>query len=84
MLPLQGSQILIIEDDYLIAADLRQLVEEAGGTVTAQIARHAQADLSADFVVDAAVLDVQLADGFAGPIARQLQERHIPFVVVTG
>jgi hypothetical protein len=30
------------------------------------------------------VLDVQLADGFADPIARQLQDRHIPFIVVTG
>jgi DNA-binding NtrC family response regulator len=84
MLPLRGSRILIVEDDYLLAADLRQLVEEAGAIVTARIARQAQADLSFDLEVDAAVLGVQLADGFAGPIARQLQDRHIPFVVVTG
>jgi DNA-binding NtrC family response regulator len=82
--PLHGSRILIVEDDYLIAADLRQLVEQAGGTVTAQIARQTQADLCANLELDAAVLDVQLADGFADPIARQLQDRHIPFVVVTG
>jgi DNA-binding NtrC family response regulator len=84
MLPLEGSRILIVEGDYFIAADLRQLVEQAGGTVTAQIERQAQADICADLELDAAVLDVQLADGFVDPIARQLGDRHIPFVVVTG
>ena len=84
MLPLQGSRILIVEDDYLIAADLRQVVEEAGGTVLAHVSRQAEADRYIDGDLDAALLDVHLADGFVDRIAFRLLERHIPFVVVTG
>jgi two-component SAPR family response regulator len=82
MLPLQGSQILIVEDDYLIAADLRQLVEEAGGTVLAHVSRQAEADPYIDGQLDAALLDVHLADGFVDRIALRLLKRRI--LVVTG
>jgi two-component SAPR family response regulator len=84
MLPLQGSRILIVEDDYLIASDLRQLVEEAGGTVLAHVSRQAEADPYIDSDLDAALLDVHLADGFVDRIAFRLLDRRIPFVVVTG
>jgi two-component SAPR family response regulator len=82
MLPLQGARIPIV--DYLIAADLRRLVEEAGGMVLAHVSRQAEADPYLDGDLDAALLDVHLADGFVDRIAFRLLDRCIPFVVVTG
>jgi two-component SAPR family response regulator len=84
MLPLQGSRILIVENDYLIASDLRQLVEEAGGTVLAHVSRQAEADPYIDGKLDAALLHLHLADGFVDHLAARLLDRRIPFVVVTG
>lgn len=75
----------MIEDDFLIAMDFKQLIENAGGTVIGPASSRASALWLTDSEeFDVALLDVQLADGFADPIARELQARHIPFVVVTG
>src|SRR5690242_17469763 len=84
MRPLQGFRILVVEDDWLIASDLRRIIEDAGGVVTAFISRLAEMDFCAGDESDAALLNVRLADGLADPIARQLQNRRIPFIVVTG
>ena len=33
LLPLEGKSVLIVEDDFLIAEDLRSMIENAGGRV---------------------------------------------------
>lgn len=50
----------------------------------AHVSRQAEADPYIDGELDAALLDVHLADGFVDRIAFRLLDRRIPFVVVTG
>lgn len=83
--PLEGRKILIVEDNFLIAADLAEAVVAAGGEVVGP-ASSAQMSLwlvdQEDF--DIALLDVRLSDGDATEVARILTERRLPFFVVTG
>lgn len=64
---------------------LEDAVEEAGGEVRATVAtvREALAALAAGGV-DAALLDLQLGQDSALPVARRLQELGIPYLICTG
>ena len=82
---LSGKRILIVEDNFLVAEELCQIVKSADGKVKKACASaHAAIDALADGKYDGALLDVQLQDGTCVEVARRLNERHIPFVVVTG
>jgi DNA-binding response OmpR family regulator len=83
---LRGCRILIVEDEYLLADDLCQALEDTGakvlgpvgsvGDATALIAREAE--------IDAAVLDVNLQGEMVYPVADVLRARGVPFAFVTG
>jgi ActR/RegA family two-component response regulator len=79
-----GPRVLVVEDNYLVAAELDLLVEEAGGE-TAALVGHAQDALTvlngAD--IDGAIVDLSLSDG-AGPIIAALKAGGIPFVTLAG
>ncbi|WIM09128.1 response regulator [Enhydrobacter sp.] len=80
---LEGRRILIVEDDYLQATMLRRRIERAGGTVVGPAWSRAAGLLLVDGEpFDGAVLDAELADGSAEPIATLLATRGVPFVVV--
>jgi DNA-binding response OmpR family regulator len=81
-MPLFGKNVLIAEDNLLIATDLRQVIEEAHGAVTLTGSAATADELSDD--ADLVLLDVELMDGNAYWVARRLRERHIPFIIVTG
>ncbi len=84
--PLDGLNILILEDEFLIAMDVEQLCRDHGaGEVT--ISRSLQ-ELGPEpvetFQFDAAVVDMRLDGVSTIEFARNLFERRIPFVFATG
>ena len=70
-MPLSRCNILIVEDQAIIALDLESAVEEANGQVIgpASTVREALKLLHAN-EVDAAILDANLPDGDVTPVAR--------------
>jgi DNA-binding response OmpR family regulator len=82
---LEGVRVLLVEDEYLVASLIEEMLEIAGCIVTGPIPRLAQAVDAADReACDAAVLDVNLAGERIYPVADILSRRNIPFVFVTG
>ncbi|MYZ48784.1 response regulator [Propylenella binzhouense] len=83
---LAGLRIMIVEDEYFIADDLAAAVRRAGGTILGPVPSLSEARslLSGSDPVDAAVLDLNLRDEMAYPIAELLRLRGIPFVFATG
>lgn len=73
-----GLEVLIVEDQALIAFHLQDLVEEAGHRVVA-LAHDADSALAAaaDQRPTIAIMDIRLAHGTSGvDVARQLYEAH--------
>jgi CheY-like chemotaxis protein len=84
-LELQGLRILVVEDEYLVAMLIQDVLETAGCVVSGPIPRLPQAvDVAKADACDAAVLDVNLGGNRVFPVAEVLARRHIPFVFVTG
>lgn len=83
---LRGRQVLVVEDEYILAEDMRQALEEAGATVLgpAPSVADAIALIEAEAAIDGAVLDVSLDGEMVFPVADMLTEREIPFVLTTG
>jgi len=83
--PLQGRRILVVEDEFLVAMLIEDILEAAGCVVSGPIPRLAEAlDAARREACDAAVLDVNLAGQRVFPVADILSGRNIPFLFVTG
>ncbi|GJE41523.1 response regulator [Methylobacterium soli] len=84
--PLAGRRVLVVEDEYFIADDLRRHFEERGAEVLGPVPRveDALALIAATAEIDAAVLDVNLQDEMVYPVADALQARGVPFLFATG
>jgi two-component SAPR family response regulator len=82
---LRNQRILIVEDQYLIAADLSRALARLGGVVVGPVAsaEAARTEL-ADAEIDLAFLDVNLDGQMVFPLADELERRGIPFIFVTG
>jgi CheY-like chemotaxis protein len=84
---LRDRNILVVEDDYLVAQILIDFLEEAGVTIVGPIGwvEEAVALIEADASqIDAAILDVNLHGSRSYPVADALTGRSIPFVFATG
>lgn len=84
---LLGRRYLVVEDEYLIAADLIVMLELAGATALGPVAhvQHAMDVLvKPDLLLDAAVLDIHLMGETVFGAAQILLTRSIPFIFVTG
>ena len=82
---LAGRRILVVEDAFLIALDLRDQLERCGCTVAGPVGRLRQAlDIAQHETLDGAVLDVNLAGEPSFPVAATLDARNIPYVFLTG
>ena len=82
---LQGVKVLVVEDEYLVATLMEDMLESAGCVVAGPIPRLAQAlDAASSEACDVAVLDVNLAGERVYPVADILAQRNVPFVFVTG
>lgn len=82
---LHGCRVLIIEDEYFLADELDKELKLHGATIVGPVAEVSEAReriAAADF--DVAILDINLRDEFAWPLADELMHRQIPFAFVTG
>ncbi|ARO54000.1 response regulator [Methylorubrum zatmanii] len=84
--PLLGRFILVVEDEYLIAMQLKRWLEKAGATVIGPVPSvHQALDLIEDVTLDAAVLDVNLGDeDTVYPVAETLTSIAVPYLFATG
>ncbi len=82
---LTGKRLLIVEDEYFIASDLKRALETQGATVVGPVGRVADAlALIERAPIDAAMLDVNLGSAMCFPVAELLQSRGVPFLFLTG
>ena len=83
---LAGRRILIVEDEYFLADDLRQILHEhhAETLGPASTIAKALALINAGGRIDCAVLDLNLRGQVAYPISAALHQRKIPFLFATG
>jgi DNA-binding response OmpR family regulator len=83
---LAGCRILVVEDEYLIAMEIKRWLLAAGSEVLGPVPSVDQAlDLIEDDRPDAAVLDVNLGDGeTVYPVADKLEVLSVPYLFATG
>jgi DNA-binding response OmpR family regulator len=79
-------RILIVEDEYLVAAQISDLLTTEGHTIVglAASADEVISILSHGSICDLAILDANLAGSSVSPVATALERRSIPFIVVSG
>lgn len=81
----QGKNILIVEDEFLIAIHAAEVMEGLGFSVVGPVATIEQAlDLLREGAFDGAILDVNLSGTLIFPVAEALAERDIPFILTSG
>jgi DNA-binding LytR/AlgR family response regulator len=84
---LKGCRFLVVEDEYIIAADLAASLEAAGIEVAGPAGSVEEAltllENNGDRL-DGAVLDINLGRERVYPVAELLRARGIPFVFTTG
>ncbi len=85
---LAGKRCLVLDDEFLIALDIQQILELAGAQHVASVASASEAIelLRREPKFDLAVLDVKLGDaeGNSLDVASMLAEAGTPFVFLTG
>ena len=83
--PGPAARILIMEDEFIVAMDLSGMAENLGFAVSGPYATLAEG-LSAvrRSSPDAAILDVQLADGEVFPLADELVRLGVPIIFHSG
>lgn len=82
---LSGKRVLVVEDEWFIADEMRDALERCGAIVVgpAPDLDGAQALVEAGGF-DCAVLDINLHGEHVFALARDLQSRDLPFVFATG
>jgi DNA-binding NtrC family response regulator len=84
-LPLSGVRILLVEDEYYIADDLRRTLDAAGATVVGPCSTLAKAQEAVEEgAFDCAVIDLNLHGESAVSLADRLIEQHKSFAIATG
>lgn len=83
--PLAGKRGLVLEDEFLIALDLEELLQAAGAEILA-VSRTEKAleALHDEGPWDFAILDRHLGDTTSASVASACADRNIPFVFLTG
>jgi CheY-like chemotaxis protein len=82
---LAGIRVLVAEDEAVIALDLGETLRALGCVVCTATASGGEVlELVHREHPDVVLLDLGLADGFAGPLAAALRAEGVPFVLATG
>lgn len=81
-----GRRVLVVEDDFQIASLLAMVFEAHGAEIVGPTAtvNDALVLIADDNRIDGAVLDVNLRNQTAYPIADVLQSKGVPIVFLTG
>jgi CheY-like chemotaxis protein len=84
--PLLGSRILIVEDNFLLAETVADVLESAGARIVGPFVSMVEAleRLTELTAIDGAVLDIGLDGQESYPLAEALQTTGIPFLFLTG
>lgn len=84
--PLSGCRVLVIEDEYFLADDIMRALTELGARVVGPYGNLGEAIklVDRDVAIDAAVMDINLHDEMAFPLARLLRSRKVPLLFTTG
>jgi DNA-binding response OmpR family regulator len=80
---LAGKRVLIVEDERIIALNLATEVASRGAKAIWPAGVDAALNAAKSTGLDGAIIDVNLRDRAAFPIADALADRHIPFVFTT-
>lgn len=82
---LEGLNILIVEDEAAVSFLVEDMLQDLGCTAVWHASNVREAlDIVAKHRPDAAVLDVNLRDELAYPVAERLDEMEVPFIFATG
>lgn len=82
---IEGARVLVVEDEFLVAAMICDMIEDAGGQVVGPAASVAEATaLVAAGGIDIAVVDWNLSAEPGELVAEQLAQSGLPFVISTG
>jgi len=82
---LAGKRILVIEDEFLVAAMLCDFLEDAGAVTLGPVGRVAEGLVAiARGGFDLAILDWNLCGESSVPLAEALSAAGRPFVIATG
>lgn len=80
-----AGRILVVEDEALIALMIEDAVADLGCEVVGPTGKLETAlRLVAEEMLDAAILDVSIRGQKVYPVADQLSERGIPFILASG
>ncbi|TIT96438.1 MAG: response regulator [Mesorhizobium sp.] len=78
------KSVLIVEDEFLIAMDLKSMLERRGWRVMGPVASVAAASRLLDRELPSvALLDVNLGDELVTPLAEHLRSLNVPFAVAS-
>src|SRR5690349_3254162 len=81
---LAGARVLGVEDEFLIALEVESLLRDFGCEVLGPVPSVGRAlELLGRERPDAALLDLNLLDGMAVPVAELLASMGVPFALVT-
>ncbi len=83
--PLDGTRVLVVEDELLVAMMIEQVLRLAGCVIIGPVNDLPKALQAArEQAIDVALLDVNLAGARVFPVAAVLAERSVPYVFMTG
>lgn len=81
---MSAEQILIVEDEILVAYEMRAILEDADYGCVAIVPDLASARQFFDMPLDVALVDLNLRDGLTGPqIGAQLARNGVPVIFIT-
>jgi response regulator of citrate/malate metabolism len=82
---LRGVQLLIVEDEFLLARELANYFEDLGAQIVGPAGTVKDAlTFIKTYEIQAAVLDINLRDGRVYPVADVLTQQRTPFVFASG
>ena len=82
---LTGKRILVLEDEFLIALEASEALEQFGATVVGPAHDIDTAlELVRSKTIDGALLDINIRGSLSLPVAAALEEKGVPVVFATG
>ena len=84
--PFSDRRILVVEDEFAVAASLGDVLEILGAAVVGPVpsVEKALRTIESESRIDAAIVDVNLGGEMAHAVADRLLARNIPFVFTSG